>query len=69
MSNKLKRKYQKAPRFIKWNKFGRVGFGITLVAPRSSCVAVVTAGFEALSDQVDNLTLPLLMYAGLVWFV
>jgi hypothetical protein len=32
-------------------------------------VAVVTAGFEALSDQVDNLTLPLLMYAGLVWFV
>jgi hypothetical protein len=51
------------------NKFERVSFVIILVAPRFSCVAIVTAGFEALSDQVDNLTLPLLMYAGLVWFV
>lgn len=32
-----------------------------------SCAAVVTAGFEALSGQVDNITLPLVMYAGLVW--
>lgn len=32
-----------------------------------SCVAAMTALFEAALDQVDNITLPLVMYAGLMW--
>jgi hypothetical protein len=32
-----------------------------------SGVSIVTAMLEAVSEQVDNITLPLAMYAGLMW--
>ena len=39
--------------------------GIQLPEPGFSVVCLLTAGAELILDQVDNLTLPLIMYIGL----
>ncbi len=39
--------------------------GLEIPEPGFATVCLVTAGFELLVEQVDNLTLPLIMYIGL----